>query len=68
MRKWAILASVWLAVTASLAFGALAFADDDDGERDGRVNCEYKRGKLKCEYKNDRDDRDDRSSERRRER
>lgn len=56
MRKLAILASVWLVCTASLAFGAVAFGDDDDhrGDRDGRDgdksrDCEYKRGKLVCD-------------------
>ncbi|MBI5870535.1 MAG: hypothetical protein HZB44_06210 [Actinobacteria bacterium] len=51
MRKWAILASVWLVCTASLAFGAVAFGDDDD-EHDGdhhSRDCEYRRGRLVCE-------------------
>lgn len=57
MRKFAILASVWLVCTASLAFGAVAFGDGgrgDDGDHDGggSGHCQYKKGKLKC----DRDD------------
>jgi len=47
MRKLAILATVWLVATASLAFGAVAFGDDDDGHH--KRHCEYKRGKLVCE-------------------
>jgi len=50
MRKIAILATVWLVATASLAFGAVAFGDDDDhGDGHGKKHCEYKRGKLVCE-------------------
>jgi len=52
MKKLAILASVWLVCTASLAFGAVAFADDDDDDHHGERNhrhCEYKRGKLVCD-------------------
>lgn len=65
MRKWAILASVWLVCTASLAFGAVAFGDDDerDGDRHSR-DCEYERGRLVCDDDHDdghsdRDDHDD---------
>lgn len=57
MRKLAILASVWLICTASLAFGAVAFGDDhhrgDRGDRGDRHHsknhCEYEHGKLVCE-------------------
>ena len=50
MRKLAILATVWLVATASLAFGAVAFGDDDDHDGDHhRRHCEYKRGKLVCD-------------------
>ena len=45
MRKLAILASVWLVCTASLAFGAVAFGDDHHGDR----HCEYERGHLVCD-------------------
>ncbi|MCL5883436.1 MAG: hypothetical protein M1539_05600 [Actinobacteria bacterium] len=52
MRKWAILATVWLICTASLAFSAVAFGD---GYGSGAGNhhgsrCEYEHGKLVCEH------------------
>jgi len=49
MRKLAILATVWLVATASLAFGAVAFGDDDDHSDGHNRHCEYKRGKLVCD-------------------
>jgi len=50
VRKVAILASVWLVATASLAFGAVAFADDkkDDGHHH-HPKCEYEHGKWECD-------------------
>ncbi|MHB8174967.1 MAG: hypothetical protein ACYDG7_00165 [Thermoleophilia bacterium] len=46
MRKFAILASVWLVATVSLGFGAVAFGDEhhhDGGGSDGGDggHCQY---------------------------
>lgn len=54
MRKWAILAAVWLVCTASLAFTAVAFGDghwrgSGDGDHHGS-RCEYEHGKLVCDH------------------
>ncbi|MCL6106390.1 MAG: hypothetical protein M1309_03450 [Actinobacteria bacterium] len=50
MRKWAIIASIWLAAITTLAFGAVAFAHERsyDGHRNGgdhrSSHCEYEHG------------------------
>lgn len=52
VRKVAILASVWLVATASLAFGAVAFADTkkgDDKHHKHHPKCEYEHGKWECD-------------------
>ncbi|MCL4309804.1 MAG: hypothetical protein M0Z32_07130 [Actinomycetota bacterium] len=42
MRKIAILASVWLVATVSLAYGAVAFGDDHHGGGgDDGGHCQY---------------------------
>lgn len=48
MRKVALLACLALVMMASLAFGAVAYGDDDDDHHRSH-DCEYEHGHWECD-------------------